>query len=106
MKLSDLLFAIVGTIFIGVMLFLEYAGDVTAWLMHLQSAMPQAASSVGQAAQPNWLVQNWGIVLLSMVPIAWAIKQRMVAAAEQVETEDGEQATFASYRHIEVKVIR
>lgn len=105
MKLSDLLFMVVGTIFLGAMLFFEYADDLTRWLAGLQAAMPQATSSVAPTA-PNWLIQNWGIVLLALVPIVWVVKQRMTANDSKVETEDGEQATFASYRYIDVKVIR
>lgn len=105
MKLSDLLFAIVGTFFLGAMLFFEYADDLALWLAGLQAAMPQAAGTVAPAA-PNWLLQNWGIVLLALVPIVWVMKQRLSAASERVETEDGEQAAFASYRYIDVKVIR
>ena len=105
MKLSDFFFMVVGTIFIGVMVFFEYANDAAAWVAGLQAAMPQAASAVA-VAPANWFVQNWGIVLLALVPIVWAIKNRVAANAEKVETENGDQATFASYRYIDVKVIR
>lgn len=100
MRLSDLFWSIVGFTFLIVVLIRDNIGTFASVL-----TMVQTATDTVQTA-PNWFLEHWGIVMLAMVPIAWALKRRAMSQSSKVETEDGKAADFASYRYIEVKVIR
>lgn len=60
-------------------------------------------SPKGCSPSPLRLAAHWGLLILALVPVAYVWKRTQAAT---VETEDGAQATYASYGYIEVKLIR
>ena len=94
-RVSDFLMMVAGTTFLVLVLAHDNVASVQAWLVQSQGLLAIAAASVA------WLAAHWGLLILALVPVAYVWKR-----TQAVETEDGAQATYASYGYIEVKLIR
>lgn len=96
-RVSDFLMMVAGTTFLVLVLAHDNAAAVGEWLVQSQGVLAVAGASLA------WLAAHWGLLILALVPVAYVWTHTQAAT---VETEDGAQATYASYGYIEVKLIR
>lgn len=97
MRLSDLFWGFVGIAVIVGALYSEYADTITGQLISAQTAVAPVLSGA-------WLIENWGMGVLLLAIVVFVVKRATNGA--RVETEDGKQADYPSYKFVKVEVIR
>lgn len=99
-SLGDWLFLIAGIGFIGGYLLYDNPDQVTAWRVWFQSIgnTPIPAGSI-------WLLDHWGLLLL-ILAVVFAVIKTSNRPTNTAITEDGNKASYRSYRTIKVKVIQ